>query len=65
MGKVEDTSWRVRKDGSKFWGNVVITALYGANGKLRGFGKVTRDLTERHEAEERMVAALKHFEKLL
>src|SRR5262249_45367565 len=44
--------WRVRKDGTLFWASVVITALYDAHGILRGFGKVTRDLTERKQAEE-------------
>jgi PAS domain S-box-containing protein len=51
-GRIEDEGWRVRKDGSRFWGNVVITALRDEAGALRGFGKVTRDLTERREAEE-------------
>src|SRR5262245_4387876 len=51
-GRIEDEGWRVRKDGTRFWANVVITALYDASGRLRGFGKVTRDLTERRQAEE-------------
>ena len=51
-GRFEDEGWRVRKDGSRFWANVVITALRDSEGKLRGFGKVTRDLTARREAEE-------------
>ncbi|OUM03657.1 PAS domain-containing hybrid sensor histidine kinase/response regulator [Variovorax sp. JS1663] len=46
-GSFEDEGWRVRKDGSRFWANVVITAVYDASGVLRGFAKVTRDLTER------------------
>jgi PAS domain S-box-containing protein len=46
-GRFEDEGWRVRKDGSRFWANVVITALHDAAGTLRGFAKVTRDLTER------------------
>ena len=46
-GRVEDEGWRIRKDGSKFWANVVITALKDETGKLVGFGKVTRDFTER------------------
>ena len=54
-GRVEDEGWRVRKDGSRFWANVVITALRDENGALRGFAKVTRDLTERKAAEERAV----------
>ncbi|NUZ05113.1 PAS domain S-box protein [Schlegelella sp. ID0723] len=52
-GRMEDEGWRVRKDGSRFWASVVITKLVDANGRHRGFGKVTRDLTER-----RRVAAL-------
>jgi PAS domain S-box-containing protein len=50
-GHVEDEGWRVRKDGSKFWANVTITAVKDDAGKLIGFGKVTRDLTERKRAE--------------
>lgn len=50
-GRFEDEGWRVRKDGSRLWANVVITALRDANGELHGFGKVTRDLTARREAE--------------
>ena len=53
-GRIEDEGWRVRKDGSRFWANTVITALRGPDRKLRGFAKVTRDLTERREAEERL-----------
>ena len=51
-GRFEDEGWRVRKDGSRFWANVVITALRDEHGQLRGFSKVTRDLTERKQAEE-------------
>jgi PAS domain S-box-containing protein len=50
-GRVEDEGWRVRKDGSKFWANVTITAIRDSNGKLIGFGKVTRDLSERRRIE--------------
>ena len=53
-GRFEDEGWRVRKDGTRFWASVVITALRDARGDLRGFGKVTRDLTDRKQAEERM-----------
>jgi PAS domain S-box-containing protein len=53
-GRSEDEGWRVRKDGTKFWANVVITALRDAQGSLKGFGKVSRDLTDRREAEERV-----------
>jgi PAS domain S-box-containing protein len=52
-GRFEDEGWRVRKDGSRLWANVVITALRDETGALTGFGKVTRDLTERKAAEER------------
>ena len=51
-GRFEDEGWRVRKDGSQFWANVVITALRDQTGALQGFAKVTRDLTARREAEE-------------
>lgn len=50
-GRVEDAGWRVRKDGTRFWADVVITALRDDSGMLVGFGKVTRDLTERKRAE--------------
>jgi rsbT co-antagonist protein RsbR len=53
-GRSEDESWRSRKDGTKFWANVVITALRDIEGKLKGFGKITRDLTQRKEGEERI-----------
>ena len=51
-GRVEDEGWRVRKDGTRFWANVVITALREDDGTLIGFAKITRDLTERRRAEE-------------
>ena len=51
-GRFEDEGWRLRKDCSRFWANVVITALRDERGRLRGFSKVTRDLTERKRAEE-------------
>jgi len=51
-GRFEDEGWRIRKDGSRFWANVIITALRDRSGKLVGFGKVTRDFTERMQAKE-------------
>ena len=51
-GRFEDEGWRLRKDGSRFWANVVITSLRDENGNPQGFSKVTRDLTERRQAEE-------------
>ncbi|HET7463217.1 MAG TPA: PAS domain-containing sensor histidine kinase [Longimicrobium sp.] len=56
-GRVEDEGWRMRKDGTRFWANVVITALRAPDGRLLGFTKVTRDLTERREAEARVLDA--------
>lgn len=53
-GRFEDENWRVRKDGSRFWANVTITALRDEAGKLWGFGKVTRDLTRQRLAEEKI-----------
>jgi PAS domain S-box-containing protein len=55
-GRFEEEGWRVRKGGARYWSNVVITAVYDSNGSLVGFGKVTRDLTERREASERALA---------
>jgi diguanylate cyclase (GGDEF)-like protein/PAS domain S-box-containing protein len=51
-GRYEEEGWRVRQDGSRFWASVVITALHDDEGKLRGYGKVIRDLTERKQADE-------------
>ncbi|MFC6952425.1 PAS domain S-box protein [Halorubellus litoreus] len=53
-GRTETEGWRVRKDGSRFWANVSITALRDADGDLRGFLKVTRDMTERREREQQL-----------
>lgn len=53
-GRYEEEGWRVRKDGSFFWANVVITALRDREGSIYGFAKVTRDLTERKQSEERL-----------
>jgi len=54
QGVYEEEGWRVRKDGSKFWASVLITALRDEARQLRGFSKVTRDITERKRAEERL-----------
>jgi PAS domain S-box-containing protein len=57
-GHYEEEGWRIRKDGSRFWANVVITAVYNAHGEHIGFAKVTRDVTERRRlAEDREAAA--------
>jgi PAS domain S-box-containing protein len=50
-GRSEDEGWRIRKDGSRFWANIIITALKDSHGKLIGFAKVTRDFTERMLAQ--------------
>jgi PAS domain S-box-containing protein len=55
-GRFEEEGWRLRKDGSRFWANVVITAIRDAHGQLRGFAKVTRDLTERVRSEDELAA---------
>ncbi|HET9956788.1 MAG TPA: PAS domain S-box protein [Polyangiaceae bacterium] len=51
-GRFEDEGWRVRKDGSRFWANLVVTALRDTKSSVQGFALITRDLTERHRAEE-------------
>ncbi|MDM0056744.1 hybrid sensor histidine kinase/response regulator [Variovorax fucosicus] len=50
-GRFEGEGWRVRKDGTEFWASVVIDPIYGGNGELRGFAKVTRDITEKRNAQ--------------
>ena len=64
-GSVEDEGWRLRKDGTRFWANVVITAVFDHNGELRGFAKVTRDISDRKEAEETRRALLEQREARL
>ncbi|MYM82752.1 PAS domain S-box protein [Duganella sp. FT50W] len=56
-GKFEDEGWRVRKDGSRFWANVVIDPIVNPEGELLGFAKVTRDITERRVAAEQLERA--------
>ncbi len=69
-GRFEDEGWRIRKDGSSFWANVVITTLRDTSGEVVGFAKVTRDLTERRRAEDERVrlaeqaAALRAADKM-
>ncbi|KAK3681287.1 hypothetical protein B0T22DRAFT_387952 [Podospora appendiculata] len=62
-GRVEDEGWRYKKDGTRFWANVIITAVY-KDGLHVGFGKVTRDLTERKASESRLITAYEESEKL-
>jgi PAS domain S-box-containing protein len=62
-GRFEEEGWRVRKDGSLFWADVVITALRDEAGRLYGFGKVTRDLTERKLTEDILRRSLVQLEE--
>jgi PAS domain S-box-containing protein len=65
-GRVGDAGWRLRKDGSRFWAEVVITAVHDEAGVLQGFAKVTRDLSERRllEAQQRRLALVVERERI-
>ena len=62
-GRFEDEGWRIRKDGSRFWANVIITALRGADGRLHGFAKVTRDMSQRKLHEQHIEQLTRELEQ--
>ncbi|MET8021776.1 PAS domain-containing sensor histidine kinase [Streptomyces decoyicus] len=64
-GRLEDEGWRIRKDGSRFWANVVITALWDETGQLAGFGKVTRDMSERRAAQHALKERRRLFDHMV
>jgi PAS domain S-box-containing protein len=65
QGRFEDEGWRIRKDGSRFWANVIITAVRNSSGHLIGFSKITRDLTERRRHEDELRKGEERFRLLV
>lgn len=61
LGRLEEEGWRIRKDGSRFWASLIITAMHDEAGRLCGFGKITRDVTERMRAHEALRESNEHL----
>ena len=64
-GKYEEEGWRLRKDGSTFWANVLITPIYDASGELKGFAKITRDLSEKISSQQDLLHIQEHNNELI
>jgi PAS domain S-box-containing protein len=63
QGRFEEECWRIRKDGSRYWASMVVTALRDKSGQLRGFGKVVRDISERKKSEERLANMVEELKR--
>ena len=63
-GRSEDEGWRIRKDGTRYWANAIVTALRDADGTLKGFSKITRDLTERMRVEAKLEESRRFVERI-